>query len=260
MKEKDMQYHVQLCPGDVGRYVLLPGDPGRCERIAGYFGHSRLVASNREYTTYTGSLSGEKVTVTSTGIGCPSTAIAMEELIKLGADTFIRVGTAGGMQPDCRSGDVAIITGAIRDEGATIHYLPVEFPALADLDVILALRESACHLGLRYHLGVAHSKDSFYGEVEPQRMPMANRLLERWHAWQAGGAIASEMEAAIIFILASIYRKRAGGVMLLIGNPAEEKTEEEIQAWNKMVMEDRQIRVAVDALKILIEKDRQVIL
>lgn len=256
MKQEDTLYHVQLRAGDVGRYVLLPGDPGRVERIARYLDHPRFVASNREYCTWTGSLLGEKVSVTSTGIGCPSTAIAVEELMMIGADTFIRVGTAGGIQPENKTGDVAIITGAIRDEGTTSQYLPIEFPAVADLDVTLALREAAQRLGLRYHLGIAHSKDSFYAEVEPHRMPIAARLLERWEAWKGGGAVASEMEAAVIFILASIHRKRAGGVMLIIGNPAEQMNQQDLEAWNQMLSEDRQILVAIEGLKILIQRDR----
>ena len=256
MKTEDTLYHVQLKPGDVGRYILLPGDPGRCERIAAYFDDAHFVASNREYSTWTGSLSGEKVSVTSTGIGCPSTAIAVEELMMLGADTFIRVGTAGGIQPENRSGDVAVITAAIRDEGTTLHYLPVEFPAVADVDVVLALREAARRLGYTCHVGVAHSKDSFYGEVEPARMPLAPRLLERWEAWKQGGAVASEMEAAAVFILASIHRVRAGAVMLLIGNPAESMDGQDVEAFNTMVAEDRQIRTAVEALKTLILQDR----
>ncbi len=255
MKKEDTLYHIQLKNGNVGRYVLLPGDPGRCERIAKYLDNPQFVASNREYTTYTGTLLNEKVSVTSTGIGCPSTAIAVEELMMIGADTFIRVGTAGGIQPENKTGDIAIITGAIRDEGTTPQYLPLEFPAVANLDVTIALREAARQLGLRNHLGIAHSKDSFYGEVEPHRMPMADYLLNRWQSWKAGGAIASEMETAILFILASIHRKRAGGVMLLIGNPAEEMNEKELQSWNAMVEEDRQIRVAVEAVKILIQQD-----
>ncbi len=256
MKQIDAQYHIQLRPGDSGRYVLLPGDPGRCERIASYFDEPRFVASNREYCTWTGSLLGEKVSVTSTGIGCPSTAIAVEELIRVGADTFIRVGTAGGIQPDNHGGDVAVISGAIRDEGTTPQYLPIEYPAIADIDVVCALREAAQELKYPYHLGVAHSKDSFYGEVEMERMPLAPRLQERWNAWKAGGAVASEMESAALFVLASIHRKRAAAVMLLIGNPAEQMDEAALARFNQMFAEDRQIRVAVEAIKIMIVRDR----
>ncbi len=155
----EVMYHIQLKKGDVGRYILLPGDPGRCEKIAQFFDNPRFVTSNREYTTYTGSLLGEKVSVVSTGIGSPSAAIAMEELIAIGADTFIRVGTSGGMQPEVKTGDVAIITGAIRDEGTTKQYLPCEFPAVANLDVVIALREGAVRAGIPFHLGISHSKD-----------------------------------------------------------------------------------------------------
>ena len=148
------------------------GDPGRSEKIAQFFDNPKLVAQNREYTTYTGTLLGEKVSVTSTGIGCPSAAIAVEELIKIGADTFIRVGTAGGMQPGTKTGEVAVVTGAIRDEGTSRHYLPLEFPAVADPDVVFALREAAVALEIPHHSGITHSKDSFFGETEKERMPM----------------------------------------------------------------------------------------
>ncbi len=213
----DKQYHVQLKKGDVGRYVLLPGDPGRCEPIAALFDDAKLVATNREYVTYTGYLDGEKVSVTSTGIGCPSAAIAVEELIKVGADTFIRVGTAGAIQKDIHSGELAIITGAIRDEGTTLHYLPVEFPAVADLELVLALQRAAQKTGVKYRTGISQTKDSFYGQHEPERMGVAARLLDRWKAWEIGGALCSEMEAAAIFIIASMNRVRAGGVMMMYG-------------------------------------------
>jgi uridine phosphorylase len=161
-----IQYHIQLEEGDVGRYVLLPGDPGRCEKIAAFFDDPQKMAQNREYTTYTGMLLGEKVSVVSTGIGCPSAAIAVEELVKIGADTFIRVGTSGGMRPGTETGEIAVVTAAIRDEGATQHYLPLEFPAVADPAVVQALRQAAINLELPFRTGVSHSKDSFYGETE----------------------------------------------------------------------------------------------
>jgi uridine phosphorylase len=255
--EEPLQTHLRLRHGDVGRYVLLPGDPGRCELIASFFDNAHFVAANREFTTYTGTLLGEKVSVTSTGIGCPSTAIAVEELIAAGADTFIRVGTSGGMQPYIKSGEVAIITGSIRDEGTTLHYLPVEFPAIADLDVVNAMREGARRAGIPYHVGISQSKDSFYGEVAPGRMPVEDRLKERWKAWVAGGAISSEMEAASIFIIASIYRKRAGGVMLLgAGVSDEERTEGSLDEIEHFDVK-RAVLVAIEGLKVLIEADRR---
>ena len=254
----ELQYHIQMKQGDVGRYVFLPGDPGRCEKIANYFDDPQLVAYNREYKTYTGTLLGEKVSVTSTGIGCPSTAIAVEELIAIGADTFIRIGTSGGMQPNIKTGDVAIVNSAIRDEGTTSHYMPIEFPAIADVDVVVALREAAINIGMPYHVGPTQSKDSFFGETEPDRMPVNTRLNRRWKSWIAGGAICSEMEAATIFVLSSIYRKRAGGVMIMASlEEVKNLTEEEIQEMRALFDVDRAIRVAIEGAKLLIEKDRQ---
>jgi uridine phosphorylase len=248
----DMVHHLMLRKGDVGRYVLLPGDPGRTDVIAKYFEDAKLVATNREYRTFTGKLLGEKVSVVSTGIGCPSTAIAIEELVMIGADTFIRVGTSGGMQPEQEPGELAIVTGAIRDEGTSLHYMPPEFPAVADIEVVVALQEAAKRTGARHRLGVSHSKDSFYGQHQPERMPVADRLMERWKAWKMGGAISSEMEAAIILILSSIYRTRAGGIMLVAAN-------QESKSPERRIVEDLDelIRTSIEALKILIEQDRK---
>ncbi|MBT3190731.1 MAG: nucleoside phosphorylase, partial [Anaerolineae bacterium] len=215
------------------------------------FDDPKLVAYNREYKTYTGTLLGEKVSVTSTGIGCPSTAIAVEELIMIGADTFIRVGTSGGMQPHFKAGDLGIVTGAIRDEGTTLHYMPPEFPAVADIDVVLALRDAAKKLGYPHHLGISHSKDSFFGQHQPERMPVDSRLLNRWKAWVQGGAICSEMEAAAIFILSSIYRKRASGIMLIGWNQEGDNPEEHVSDLSNL------IETAVESVKILIKQDRQ---
>ena len=238
--------------------MLLPGDPGRCEKIAEYFDEPRFISQNREYVTYTGYLLNQKVSVTSTGIGCPSTAIAVEELINIGADTLIRIGTSGGMQPDIITGEVAIVTGAIRDEGTTLHYLPIEFPAVANLDVILALKEGAIRSNIPYRLGISQSKDSFYGEMEPQRMPVSDYLLNRWNAWISGGAICSEMEASTIFIISNIHRKRAGGVMLMAGNSGHTpQTEEEIKEFYSLFDINRAILTAIEGIKVLIEKDQK---
>jgi uridine phosphorylase len=211
------QHHIQLEKGDVGRYVLLPGDPGRCEVIAKHLDNAVHVATNREYVTYTGYLDGVKVSVTSTGIGCPSAAIAVEELARVGADTFIRVGTSGGIQPGTKSGDLAIVSAAIRDEGTSSHYMPMEFPAIADLEIVTALRRAAQIKEVRYRVGITQSKDSFYGEVEPERSAVSEKLLDRWRAWEIGGAICSEMEASAIFIIASMLKVRAGGIMAMHG-------------------------------------------
>lgn len=252
--QTERQYHIQVAPGEVGRYVFLPGDPGRCEPIARLFDDPVLVAKNREYETWTGTLDGERVSVTSTGIGCPSSAIAMEELVKVGADTFVRVGTSGGMQPNINPGDLGVIQAAIRDEGTTLHYLPIEFPAVADLDVTRALAVGARSLGRTVHVGVSQSKDSFYGQHDPGRMPVANRLKERWAAWMAGGAICSEMEAAALYIVAATLRVRAGGIMMIHGHwDMAPMTEEELERGSL----DNLLTAAIAGMRELIARDRE---
>lgn len=211
------QYHTQTQTGDVGRYVLMPGDPGRVPLIAAKLENAVHIATNREYVTYTGWLEGEKVSVTSTGIGCPSSAIAVEELYRSGADTFIRVGTSGSLQPGTKSNDLAVVTGAIRHEGTSSHYMPIEFPAVCDLEIVQAMRSAVERLGVRYQLGISHSKDSFYGEVEPDRSAISEQLKDLWRAWQIGGAICSEMEISTICIVSSILGARAGGIMAMHG-------------------------------------------
>ena len=154
MQDTGRQFHIHCVPGDVGRYCLLPGDPGRCEAIAQWFDQPVHVGMNREYNIYTGTLLGEKVSVCSTGIGGPSASIAMEELHNIGADTFIRVGTCGGIDLAVEPGDVVVATGAIRFEHTSLEYAPMEFPAVADFDVTAALRQASAHLGFRTHTGV----------------------------------------------------------------------------------------------------------
>ena len=212
-----LQHHIHLKEGDVGEYVLLPGDPGRAEVIARHFDDAKHIATNREYVTYTGYLDGVKVSVTSTGIGCPSSAIAMEELVRVGAKTFIRVGTSGSIQPGTKSGELAIVSAAIRDEGTSLHYMPADFPAVAHYEVVQALRKAATDKGLAHRVGISQSKDSLYGEVEPEHSGVTQRLLDRWKAWEIGGAICSEMEASTLFVLASMLRVRAGGIMVMHG-------------------------------------------
>ena len=213
----DRMYHIHCRRGDVGRYVLLPGDPGRVPLIASYLDDAQEIAHNREYRTFTGSLAGEKVSVMSTGMGCPSTAIAIEELAICGADTFIRVGTSGPMQDFLEQGDLVIAWAAIRDEYTSQQYEPLAYPAVADHDVTLALRQAARDRKIRHHVGICQSKDSFFGQHEPDRMPIANRLQDRWTAWVQGGALSSEMEASTIFVVSRVLNCRAGGIMLVGG-------------------------------------------
>lgn len=238
------QYHTHTAQGDVGRYVLLPGDPGRVPLIAAHLEDAKHIATNREYVTYTGWLDGEKVSVTSTGIGCPSSAIAVEELYRCGADTFIRVGTSGSLQPGTKSNDLAIVTGAIRHEGTSSHYMPIEFPAVCDLEVVTAMRAAVNRLGARYQVGISHSKDSFYGEVEPERSAISEELKDLWRAWQIGGAICSEMEISTICVVSSILRARAGGIMAMHG-------EGEFGPLDGLIV------AAVESVKELIKMDKE---
>lgn len=176
------QYHIGLKEGDVGKYVLLPGDPKRCKKIAEFFDDAKLVADSREFMTYTGFLNGEKVSVTSTGIGGASAAIALEELVNVGAETFIRVGTCGGIDVDVKGGDIVIATGAIRMEGTSKEYAPIEFPAVANIDVTNALVEASKRLGYNSFAGVVQCKDSFYGQHDSTRMPVNYELENKWEA------------------------------------------------------------------------------
>ncbi len=237
--DKGQQYHVELAKGDVGRYVILPGDPGRVETIAAFLDHPVKVASHREYVTYTGALDGVKVSVTSTGIGGPSAAIAVEELIAAGADTFIRIGTAGMIQDYFNLNDCIIATGAVRDEGTTRQYIPLAYPAVAHYQVVAALQYAAEKCGKVSHIGIVQSKDAFYGEAEPESMPNEDMLRSQWKAWKRGQVLASEMEAAALFVVSSIRKARAGCVLNNRGDMKET------------------IAVAVEAVRYLIEADRK---
>ncbi len=248
-----LQYHIQTGPADVGRYVILPGDPGRCEKIAAYLDNAKKVAQNREFTTFTGYLDGEKVSVTSTGIGGPSAAIALEELVRCGADTFIRVGTCGGMQKEIMGGDLIVATGAIRMEGTSREYAPIEYPAVADYSVVSALVSAAGKLQLPCHTGVVQSKDSFYGQHEPENKPVGYDLLQKWDAWVRCGALGSEMEGAALMIAGAALRVRIGMVLLVIANQERAKA----GLPNPQVHDtDGAVRCAVEAVRGLVLKDR----
>lgn len=246
------EYHIGVGKGDVGEYVILPGDPKRCAKIAEYFDDAVLVGDNREYVTYTGYLNGKKVSVTSTGIGGPSASIAMEELVKCGAHTFIRIGTCGGMQLEVKGGDVVVATGAIRAEGTTKEYAPIEFPAVPDLNVVNALVRACEKLGVDHHEGVVQCKDAFYGQHRPETLPNGQELLRKWDAWLRLGAVASEMESAALFIVAAYLRVRVGSCFLVVANQERAKAGLE----NTQVHDtDMAIRVAVEAIKDLMAQE-----
>lgn len=255
MEQTEKMYHIGLSKEDTkgAGYVLMPGDPKRAGKIAAYFEDAHLLAENREYTSWIGTLSGEPVLAVSHGIGGPSTAIAVEELATLGVHTFIRVGTSGGMQMDVLPGDLVNVNGAIRAEGTSREYLPIEFPAISDFQVTKAIEEAAESFGFRTHIGVVHCKDSFYGQHSPERMPVAERLLEQWQAWIRGGALVSEMETAALFSVCRTLGVRAGAVMLCIWNQERQNAGFEDES---VFDTDRAVQTAVDAMKRLIERDR----
>lgn len=246
-------YHVNLRKGDIGKYVILPGDPKRCEKIAQYLDDASLISDSREYVTYTGYLNNVKVSVTSTGIGGPSAAIAIEELVKAGADTFIRVGTCGGIQTNVVGGDLIIVTGAVRNEGTSKEYAPIEFPAVANHTIINALESAAISLDRNYHIGIVQCKDSFYGQHSPETMPVNYELQAKWEAWKKLHVLASEMESAALFVVASYLKVRCGTILLTVANQEREK-----QNLDNPVVHDTDaaIKTAIEAIKLLIEKEK----
>ena len=246
------QFHLKIKKGDVGRYAILPGDPGRCEAIANLFDNPVHIGMNREYNIYTGTMLEQKVSVCSTGIGGPSASIAMEELAAIGADTFIRVGTCGGIAMDVLPGDVVVATGAIRYEHTSLEYAPIEFPAVPDFDVTAALKAASESLGYRTHTGVVQCKDSFYGQHSPEKSPVYYDLLQKWESWKRLGVKASEMESAALFVVAAALGVRCGSCFHAVWNQEREK------AGLAMPMtEDTTgaVKVGIEAMKRIIAAD-----
>ena len=252
MQELEKMMHIHCRPGDVGRYCILPGDPGRVESIAAYFDDAKQVAYHREYNVWTGYLLGEKVSVCSTGIGGPSASIAVEELHKCGADTFIRTGTCGGIDLNVQSGDIVVATGAIRFDHTSLEYAPIEFPAVPDLGITNCLVKATKDLGLPLHTGVVQNKDSFYGQHCPEKSPVYYELLQKWESWKRLGVKASEMESAALFVVASALGVRCGSCFHVVWNQEREKL------GMSMDMTDdtsAAIRVGIEAMKRLILAD-----
>ena len=254
LDSKEKPYHIPAEKGVVGRYCIVPGDPDRCEKIARLLDEPVHISMQREYNIWNGKLLGEVVTVCSTGIGGPSTAIAVEELFACGADTFIRVGTCGGISLDVKSGDVVIANGAVRQDGTSHEYAPPEFPAVPDTEVLFSLVNAAKKLGLPYHTGVVQSKDSFYGQHSPKRMPTSSALLEKWEAWKRLGVLASEMEASTLFTVCASLGARSGALFMSVWN--QERYDAGLDTSSDENHDtERAIRVAIEALKQLISND-----
>ena len=253
MQKLDKMFHIACTAGDIGRYCILPGDPGRVPAIAAYFDDAKQVAYNREYNVWTGTLLGEKVTACSTGIGGPSASIAMEELHKCGADTFIRTGTCGGIDVNVQSGDIVVATGAVRFEHTSLEYAPLEFPAVADFGIVDCLVRATKALGYPLHTGIVQCKDSFYGQHDPAASPVYYELQQKWESWKRLGVKASEMESAALFVVASALGCRCGSCFHVVWNQ-----EREAAGLDQKMSEDTStsVRVAVEALKLQIEADR----
>jgi len=245
-------YHIGMDDTHGAAYAVLPGDPGRVEKIARHFDNPRFYCQNREYTTWLGEVSGKTVMVMSTGMGGPSTAIAIEELYMTGVRNFLRVGTCGGMATPVIGGDVVIATGAIRMEGTTREYVPIEFPAVADLTATNALVQAAKNLGMRWHAGIVQCKDSFYGQHSPDRMPVGYELKDKWDAWVKAGCLASEMESSTLYIVCQILGARAGCVLNVVWNQERER-----QGFSNPHVHDTEsaVKVAAEAVRLMIEAE-----
>ena len=252
-ENENLVHHLKLKKGDVGRYVIMPGDPKRCSKIAKRFDNAELIADYREYATYTGYINGVKVSTTSHGIGGPSTAIALEELIKVGADTFLRVGTCGGMNMDVLPGDVVIVNGAIKGGGTMDNYIPKEFPCVPNIEVLEAMIEGTEKVKTRTHVGVVQCKDAFYAQHAPESMAVDKELLYKWDSYIKAGCLASEMESATLFAVGAAKNVRTGAAMLVLHN--QERIKNNINDPKDYTGEEA-IDLIIESIKVLIEKDR----
>ncbi len=250
MREEERKYHVGLAAGEVGGYVLIPGDPFRTGLIAKYIDGAQEKAFSREYRTFTGTVEGAAVSTTSSGIGGPSAAIAVEELSELGTHTFLRVGTCGAAQPGIKLGDLVIATGAVRSEGTPDAYVPREYPAIAHPHVVQAAVEAAEAAGAPYHLGIIRSVDALYSDLVPERMPRHEELDLELKVWERAGVVANDMESSTILVVSSLRRLRAGVILLCV----DEVGDGEIHHQDPAYM-DRMLRVAVDAVRRLVRRD-----
>ena len=224
--------HLPIKFGEVARYVIVPGDPNRVPVIAESLENVTNQGQNREFNAYKGTHKGIEVSVVSTGIGCPSTAIAVEELSHIGAEVFIRIGTSGSVDKSAKKGDIFIATAAVRDDGTSKQYIPIEFPAIASHNVVSNLIKASKNLNIDSKVGICQSKDSFFGETEPERMPVAPYLDFKWKSWQKGSVGASEMEAATLFTISQIKRIEAGAILAI-----ETSDKDTIKKMTEIVLE-----------------------
>jgi uridine phosphorylase len=251
---KCIQPHIMCGIGDVAKYVLVPGDPGRVETIVSFLDESRKVADYRGFITYIGSSDGIGISVCSTGIGCPSAAIAVEELARIGAETFIRVGTTGALQRHVHTGDIVIASAAVRADGASRNYAPIELPAVADFNVTVALRQAAKESKRKIHFGLVLSSDAFYGD---------HKNLKRWSRFNV---LSVEMESSVIFTIATLKKLRAGSILAVDGNPLLGVGKGEFEPGERTgELDDRvqdaikeEIKIAIEAIKVLDKNSKNV--
>jgi len=248
---QDKKYHVGLAKGDVGEYVLVPGDPFRTPMVAKHLEGAREVAFSREYRTFTGGVDGVPVSTMSTGMGGPSVAIGVEELAELGVHTFLRVGTCGAAQPEIKMGDLVIAIGSVRSEGTPDGYVPKEYPAIASLEVVNALVDAASAAGVPYHVGVIRSVDALYSDLMPERMPRPQHLRDELDMWSRAGILSNDMETSTLFVVSRLRKLRAGTINLCV----DELGAGEIHHLDPSYM-DRMLKVAVDAIRLLIARDK----
>lgn len=242
----DKVLHLRATPQDIGSYVFLCGDPGRVAAIASHLDEPREVSTARGYVIHSGKLAGQRVSVVGSGIGGPSTAIAVEELVALGARTFLRVGTCGSLQKNVAVGDRVISTAAVREEGTTRQYVSLEYPAAASWDVVQALVESCRSANAPFHVGLTHCKDAFYSEL-PEYTADPEGTERRWAAWTRGNVLCTEMEASTIFVIASMRGCRAGAILHVVGSTIDGTLITEAPPI------DGVLKIAVASMKRLIE-------
>ena len=248
--KKHMQPHIMCGLGDVAKYVLISGDPQMVGNIAASLDESVKVADHRGFVTYTGNVDRTRVSACSTGIGCPSAAIAVEELANIGADTFIRVGTTGSLQPSIEIGDIVVASSAVKGEGTSRGYVSTEYPAVADFDVAAVLLQSARKLKRKVYFGPVLTSDAFYGNMDSLKY------------WSRFNVLSVEMECSVIFTIAQLRRLRAGAILAVDGNPLTgtgkgkfevgEKTGELDERVQRAIKEE--IGIAILAIKVLDKK------
>ena len=249
MAVSEKKYHIGLAPGDVGEYVLVPGDPFRTPLVAKFLDDAREVAFSREYRTFTGTVAGTKVSTMSTGMGGPSVAIGLEELHELGVHTVLRVGTCGAAQPQIKMGDLVIAHAAVRSEGTPDGYVPKEYPAVASFHVVEALMEAARESGAPFHVGVIRSVDALYSDLVPDQMPRPH-LRDELEMWSRAGILSNDMETSTLFVVSRLRNMRAGTICLVV----DEVGAGEIHHLDPSYM-DGMLSVAVDAIRRLIKHD-----